>query len=502
MIRLTHLTGSRAGQEDLSPNAVLKIGRASDCDVRFDGTIDRTVSSHHCEIRFTGDGYMLIDTQSSNGTLLNGQRITEAALNLGDVIHVGGEAGPQVRFDLADEAAAPGLPPAAAAKKKEKPVKQSQDEAVADAAAKAVAKLRQQRAQSGGAASGQTMAIMLSEIGQLAETQEKKSKKTLYITISIAAAIILAIVVAWQVDKAKYANKAKDKGKLDAEIASLQQQIQLETDEQKLSELVAKLELLSGKAEAITTELESSEKGRKAIETSGGGGGDFIDKEMKAILTEFEAGNSYAIPPLFKQTVKKYLEEWAPGGKAGPHVTKIWERRKQYWPMISRAFAEERVPEPMAYVSWQESQFDPEICSWVGARGMWQFMPYTARNYGLQVDSVYDGCKPAANTFYCPCGGTDQRTDPYLASKAAAKYLGDLLAEFGMESFMLAIASYNKGEAGMRKILRDRKLRRRSEREFWHLYYLKLLPEETMEYVPRIVAAAIMGRRPAEFGLK
>ena len=125
----------------------------------------------------------------------------------------------------------------------------------------------------------------------------------------------------------------------------------------------------------------------------------------------------------------------------------------------------------------------------------------TGRRYGLHIDTAFDSCKPAGNSQYCPCGGTDERTDPYKAAKAGAKYLGDLLAEFGIESFMLAIASYNKGEDGMRKILREKKLRRRTDRDFWHLYYFKLLPEETLEYVPRIIAAAIVGRNPQQFGL-
>jgi hypothetical protein len=499
MIRLTHLTGSRQGEVDSSPKAVVRIGRAGDCDVRFDGNVDRTVSSHHAEIRFDGSGYVLVDTQSSNGTLVNGRRISQHELKLGDVIHIGGDAGPQLRFELADSQApaprAPKSPPAGP-----KPV----DDDVMNAAAQAVAKARAGRQATGGQATGQTMFIMLDAINQTVEKKKGDYRKVGLIAGGIAFLIIgtLIGVVLWQ--QAQLNGKVDTKSKLDTEIAQIQAQLQIESDEARLAELVARLELLTGQAATVTEELESSDKGQQALAKAGldGGSSFSIDREIKKILGEFEA-DTYTIPPHFKQRVEFYIGEWADPRtkKANGHLRKIWERRKQYWPMIQRAFMEERVPEPMAYVAWQESQFDPEICSWVGARGMWQFMPATGKRYGLEISSDCERVRPASGEVHCPCSGDDDRTDPYKAAKAGARYLGDLLAEFGIESFMLAIASYNKGEEGMRRILRERKLRRRSERDFWHLYYLKLLPEETLEYVPRIVAAAIIGRNPREFGL-
>jgi membrane-bound lytic murein transglycosylase D len=140
-------------------------------------------------------------------------------------------------------------------------------------------------------------------------------------------------------------------------------------------------------------------------------------------------------------------------------------------------------------VAWQESHFDPLIQSDVGARGMWQFMDYVARQYGLRVDSNWKS------------GGVDERLDPNKETKIAAHYLYNLLFEFGEESFMLAIASYNKGENGMRKVLHEAGFHR-DQRDFGHLYWLKLLPEETMEYVPQILAEAIIGNDPKKYGLE
>ena len=142
----------------------------------------------------------------------------------------------------------------------------------------------------------------------------------------------------------------------------------------------------------------------------------------------------------------------------------------------------------MAYVAWTESQFDPMAKSSAGARGMWQMTRTTAQSLGLKVD-----------------GQLDQRTDVPLQTRAAAKYLAGLLAEFGEDAFMLAMASYNKGENGVRRVLRQVARTpggfKKSRRDFWHLYRLKLLPEETREYVPKILAAAIVCSNPEKYGL-
>jgi membrane-bound lytic murein transglycosylase D len=160
----------------------------------------------------------------------------------------------------------------------------------------------------------------------------------------------------------------------------------------------------------------------------------------------------------------------------------------KYWPQITREFQAIELPEVMAYVAWTESQFDPLAKSGAGARGMWQMTRTTAQSLGLRVD-----------------GPVDERTDVSLQTRAAAKYLAGLLAEFGEDAFMLAMASYNKGENGVRRVLRKVAQTpggfKKSKRDFWHLYRLKLLPDETREYVPKILAAAIVCTHPEKYGL-
>jgi peptidoglycan lytic transglycosylase D len=88
---------------------------------------------------------------------------------------------------------------------------------------------------------------------------------------------------------------------------------------------------------------------------------------------------------------------------------------------------------------------------------------------------------------------------------AAARHLANLLAEFGEDSFMLVMASYNRGEEGVRRALRQVAQEpggfRKEKRDFWHLYTLKKLPPETREYVPKILAAAVICSHPDRYGL-
>src|SRR3954453_14105026 len=156
--------------------------------------------------------------------------------------------------------------------------------------------------------------------------------------------------------------------------------------------------------------------------------------------------------------------------------------------MIQKEFNALGMPEEMAYVAWAETQFDPKAKSQAGAAGMWQLTATTAQSFHLRVDKK-----------------VDERFDPEKETHAAARYLANLLAEFGSDSFMLAMASYNRGESGVRRVLHQIAQEpggfRKEKRDFWHLYRLKKLPEETREYVPKVLAAAIVNRRAKELEL-
>jgi membrane-bound lytic murein transglycosylase D len=124
------------------------------------------------------------------------------------------------------------------------------------------------------------------------------------------------------------------------------------------------------------------------------------------------------------------------------------------------------IPESLAAVILVESGGRAEAQSPKGARGLWQLMPDTARRYGLRVDEI-----------------RDDRLDLFRATGAAAQYLHDLYAQFG--DWRLALAAYNTGEANL-----GRAILRAHTQDFDQLTGLRMLPLETRNYVPRVLAAA------------
>ncbi len=502
MVRLTHLRGSLRGTSSTSPKAVIRIGRGQDCDVRFDANIDTKVSTHHAEIRFEDGTYFVIDVGSTNGTLVNGKAIKRQKLRSGDKIDFGGEAGPEVKFELDNSVpgmngGGNGMPPqqqgyaqpqyAPPPARKPPPRAAEPDQDLKQVQQEAQAKINMARAMSGNASSGQTMFIMAQSLQKVEETTKTKDKKKygkVVLAILAMAGIGFAVMGYIIYDQNQQIEAITEKkGNLDKQIRQIETQMQLESDPEKLAALEAKLTFLTGSAQQAIGEMASKDKSRaKAMQEEG----DELDREIKRVLRKFGA-DTYIIPPLFKERLQYHIDATV---KRSNTRSVVYKRKKLYWQIIMQEFEKLDVPEEIAFVAWTESQFDPLAESQVGARGMWQFMPATARQYGLRVD-----------------GKVDERTDVPRATHAAAQYLANLLAEFGGESFMLAIAAYNKGEHGLRKVLRDvaaneRGGWRKEKRDFWHLYRLKKLPSETLEYVPQILAAAIVCHNPKKYGLE
>ena len=348
-------------------------------------------------------------------------------------------------------------------------------------------KISQARALSGGKSSGQTMFIMADTLKRVeAVTHRKDRKKTAKIVLGIVLLSLAGFgalgLVIWQ-QKKQIEEILHKKDGLDKQIGRLQLAMQIETDPDKLASLEDQLTALTGKAQDAIGELAKKDKSEaQKVEESG----DELDREIRRILAKFNA-QTYAVPPIFKDRLKHYVDRNVRQGG----TRAIYRRKQQYWPLIVKEFSALGLPEEMGYVAWQESGFDPLAESGAKARGMWQFMDFRAREFGMRVD---------------PKRRIDDRTDVLKSTHAAARYLANLLAEFGEDSFMLAIASYNKGENGMRRVLHDIAQQpggfRKDKRDFWHLYRLKKLPEETLEYVPQILAAAIIGNNPKKYGLE
>ena len=146
--------------------------------------------------------------------------------------------------------------------------------------------------------------------------------------------------------------------------------------------------------------------------------------------------------------------------------------------MIRSVLRSRDLPEELAYTAMIESGFNPLAVSRAGAKGMWQFMAATARQYGLRVDQWID-----------------ERLDPEKSTVAAASYLRDLYNMFG--SWTLAQAAYNAGEVKV-----TRAMRATGSSDFWTLARTNHLRTETKEFVPQIHAATMIGLDPSRYGFE
>lgn len=153
-------------------------------------------------------------------------------------------------------------------------------------------------------------------------------------------------------------------------------------------------------------------------------------------------------------------------------------RSGRYRPLVQRILDDEGVPQELIYLAQVESGFLPRARSNKQAVGMWQFVQFRGRQYGLMQTS-----------------GTDDRLDPEKATRAAAKHLHDLYAMFG--DWYLAMAAYNCGPGCVQHAVE-----RTGYADFWDLTRLNALPKETENYVPVILAVTIMAKNPKDYDLE
>ncbi len=159
-----------------------------------------------------------------------------------------------------------------------------------------------------------------------------------------------------------------------------------------------------------------------------------------------------------------------------PTMRRYLTQAKKYLPMVRVIAKEEGLPEDIAYLFMLESGANPDARSPANAVGMWQFMPATARSYGLRVDSW-----------------VDERLDPERSTRAAMLYLKDLYGMFGC--WRLALSAYNSGENKLNRVLCQE-----DASEYDQICSSRRLRKETREFWPRFQAIAHIAKNPDKFG--
>jgi membrane-bound lytic murein transglycosylase D len=202
-----------------------------------------------------------------------------------------------------------------------------------------------------------------------------------------------------------------------------------------------------------------------------------VDPRLKERAEEAAKNISHDLPLTVNDEVLSFLNFFqTPRGRA---IVETGLRRSgRYRGMISRVLHEEGVPQDLIYLAQAESAFQPLALSRAGARGIWQFVAYRGMEYGLR------------HTWWM-----DERQDPEKATRAAAQHLRDLYAQFG--DWYLAMAAYNCGPGNVQK-----GIERTGYADFWELYKRNVLPRETRNYVPIILALTLIAKDAAHYGIQ
>jgi membrane-bound lytic murein transglycosylase D len=191
-------------------------------------------------------------------------------------------------------------------------------------------------------------------------------------------------------------------------------------------------------------------------------------------VVDIEAAASIPIPQ--HRTIDSAVRLFSVNMKDSIQTSLI--RSGRYRELIDKALAEHKLPKGLAYLPVIESAYLPTLTSRAGAHGIWQFMPDTAREYGLRVD-----------------WWVDERADPERSTRAAATYLKDLHRMF--DDWALALAAYNCGPGRVRRTLNET-----GATTFWELLEASALPKETRGYVPTFFATLLIASDPATYGFE
>lgn len=234
---------------------------------------------------------------------------------------------------------------------------------------------------------------------------------------------------------------------------------------------------------ALTTVVSLTGMGNRAFgpgEDGGMGEEDDGSPRSEDLHAATIDGAGWDIPIQRTPDVERWIE-FHTSGRGRQYFSDWLDRMSRYEGPIREELRNRALPEDLVYIALIESGFEPTAVSRARASGLWQFMAGTAREHGLLVNAY-----------------VDERLDPVRSTTAAIEFLDSLHDRFG--SWYLAVAAYNAGPSRVSRVLRERVGGEGpwTDEHFWEI--APHLPSETRQHIPRLIAAAILGKEPARFG--
>jgi membrane-bound lytic murein transglycosylase D len=440
-----------------------RIGRGPECDVCIP---DPVVSRKHVEVVFLAESWWVIDDGSANGTFVDGVIIDRLAL-VDDAQVELGKGGPVLSLHVEY--------PREEEEKKEDPFTVTQyqkhyfDDKNDDEAGEHTMMVRQ-------------------AFNRVQKKQKKKYGR-------IIAAIAFLFVIAGSVAVYKHFQVIKQK-ELAGEIFYNMKAMELEfadllasARESKDAETIEKVQNFEKKAKKLEESYTQFVDRLEIYEKN-------ISEEKKLILKMARTFGECEIfmPDDFAGEVLRYINKWKSTKRFSNSVGKAL--RMGYSEAITTTMLSHDLPPQFFYLALQESNFNINACGpktrWGIAKGMWQFIPSTAKYYGLKTGPLAEYRKPDPN---------DERHNFLKSTKAAAKYLRHIYDTDAQASGLLVMASYNWGENRVNRLINEMPENPR-ERNFWQFLkkYKDKMPKETYDYVFYIFSAAVIGENPELFG--
>ncbi len=452
-----HVTLERDGVPELRLKFFdrFTIGNDPSCDVVLP---DTDVSGFHAEVWYEKGKWHIKDLGSRGGTYVDGKHITEAVLE-GESRVLFGDGGQVLAFDVRM------LPHQVVTKQ-----------------------LRQAFRASGYVPVTLYRTVLQRMVRRILRLQSKK-----YVRAIGALAVVAVIAAGYAYLKHEQVRKQEalaqdvfyEMKEFELTLARLEDRIRQRGDTLSGGEVAAsrgRLRQLSESYDKFVSELGVYREGMDAT--------DKLIYRVSRVFGECEL----SMPDDFAAEVRKYIRVW----KLSNRLPKALERANAegYGARITEALLAEQLPPQFFFLALQESEFDSTACGpatrWGIAKGMWQFIPSTALQYGLRTGPLV--ALPRLDP-------RDERHQVDLASAAAARYLRDIYNGEAQASGLLVLASYNWGHNAVRGLIRNLPENPR-ERNFWKFLatYRKRIPKETYDYVFLIFSAAVIAENPSLFG--